>query len=253
MIRPFKKQNNTLPFSGELGSSETKRALNKRLFGRIARRYNVLTAGLSLFQDRAWKRQLLFALGPRGEDSVLDVATGTGDIARMIRNNYGVQSVTGLDLSEQMLRIAQTKKVPSVCADMGKLPFEDGHFSIVCGGYALRNAPDLDKMIGQIARVCAPGARVGFLEFTRFESPMVAKIYEYVLLVWGAFWGVILHGNWRIYTYIPASLRQFKTCDELFAIFSAHGFCRFRTLPLFFGAMSLHVAEKPIEQKLKSC
>lgn len=186
-----------------------KRQYVRTLFATIADRYDLITALLSYGQDARWKRRLVAMANVRPGERALDLAAGTGDIA------FGVAArganTIGLDITHRMLQLAAAKSnaVSFVTGDMHSLPFMPASFDLVTTGYGLRNVPDLDAAIGEIARVLKPGGRLLSLDFNRPEHPIVRAAYLAYLTIVGSSLGWILHRDPDTYRYIPASIRRY--------------------------------------------
>ena len=128
---------------------------------------------------------------------------------------------------------------------MTALPFADGSFDVVTTGYGLRNVPDLDAAVAEIARVLRPGGRFASLDFNRPESPLVRLAYlGYLELVGGAL-GWALHGEAAAYRYIPASIRRYPGARGVADRLERAGLREVSVRPLLGGLMSLHVAMRP--------
>jgi ubiquinone/menaquinone biosynthesis methyltransferase len=226
-------------------SPETKRAHVRTLFATIADRYDLITRLLSYGQDRRWKARLIREARITSSDVVLDLACGTGDIA-FLASAAGAGTVFGLDLTHRMLMLASRKggNVPFVAGDMGALPIASASVTLVTTGYGLRNVPDLDVAIGELARVIKPGGRILSLDFNRPESAMVRGAYLGYLTAVGSVLGWALHGDPDTYRYIPASIRRYPGAAGVSARLRAHGFTHVRHVSLLFGLMTLHVAHR---------
>jgi ubiquinone/menaquinone biosynthesis methyltransferase len=226
-------------------SPESKRAHVRSLFATIADRYDFITRVLSYGQDRRWKARLIREARVTSSDVVLDLACGTGDIA-LLAKAAGARRVVGLDLTLRMLVLARNKggDVPYVAGDMGALPITASSVSVVTTGYGLRNVPNLDTAIGELARVVKPGGRVLSLDFNRPESAIVRWGYLAYLSVVGSVLGWALHGDPDTYRYIPASLRRYPGAAGVADRLRAHGFTEVRIIPLLGGLMTLHVAHR---------
>jgi ubiquinone/menaquinone biosynthesis methyltransferase len=226
-------------------SPESKRAHVRGLFATIADRYDVITRVLSYGQDRRWKARLIREARVASSDVVLDLACGTGDIA-LLAKAAGARRVVGLDLTQRMLVLARNKGggVPYVAGDMGALPVAASSVNVVTTGYGLRNVPDLDTAIGELARVVKPGGRVLSLDFNRPESAIVRWGYLAYLSVVGSVLGWALHGDPDTYRYIPASIRRYPGAAGVADRLRAHGFTEVRIIPLLGGLMTLHVAHR---------
>ena len=143
---------------GAIATPDGKRRYVRTLFATIADRYDFITRALSYGQDRRWKRRLVSMASPTPGTSVLDLATGTGDIAAACADRGA--HVVGLDLTQRMIELAHARhgaRVRFLVGDMLALPFPSASFDIVTTGYGLRNVPDLALALGEIQRVLKPG------------------------------------------------------------------------------------------------
>ena len=228
-------------------SPEAKRQHVRRLFATIADRYDLVTRVLSYGMDARWKARLSQAVAPRAGERALDLACGTGDIAYRLAGS-GAQ-VCGLDITPRMLQLARAKTTPARCrwtaGDMTALPFADGSFDVVTTGYGLRNVPDLDAAVAEIARVLRPGGRFASLDFNRPESPLVRAAYLGYLELVGGTLGWALHGEAAAYRYIPASIRRYPGARGVADRLERAGLRDVSVRPLLGGLMSLHVAARP--------
>lgn len=234
-------------------SPDTKRRYVRRLFSTIADRYDLITTLLSYGQDSRWKQKLVSMANVRDGDHALDLACGTGDIAFAIAAR-GARTV-GLDITMRMLELADAKtagatsgdagKINFLAGDMSSLPFAAEAFDLVTTGYGLRNVPDLTNAIAEIARVLRPGGRFLSLDFNRPQSALVRTAYLGYLTVVGATLGWVLHRDPDTYRYIPASIRRYPGAHGVARLLRTQGFSNVRVVPLLFGLMSLHLAERP--------
>jgi len=223
-------------------SPERKRAHNRALFTTIADRYDLITAVLSYGQDARWKRTLIEMAHVRPGERGLDLACGTGDLA-FAAASRGAR-VVGLDLTHRMLQLAAQKSRAAefVTGDMTSLPFASQTFDLVTTGYGLRNVPDLNLAIDEIARVLRPGGRLLSLDFNRPQPALVRAAYLAYLTVVGAALGWLLHRDPETYRYIPESIRRYPGAAGVAALLTARGFTGVRVVPLLFGLMTLHIA-----------
>lgn len=225
-------------------SPERKRAHNRALFSTIADRYDLITAVLSYGQDARWKRILIERARLQRGERVLDLACGTGDIA-FAAAATGAR-VVGLDLTHRMLQLAAQKSGAArlITGDMASLPFRSQAFDVVTTGYGLRNVPDLTLAIDEIARVLRPGGRLLSLDFNRPQPALIRGAYLAYLTAVGATLGWILHRDPDTYRYIPASIRRYPGASGVAALLTARGFTSVSVVPLLFGLMTLHLAER---------
>jgi demethylmenaquinone methyltransferase / 2-methoxy-6-polyprenyl-1,4-benzoquinol methylase len=217
------------------------------LFSRIADRYDLITVVLSYGLDRGWKRRLVGRIGLKRGTRLLDVATGTGDLAALASARGAF--VVGLDITWRMLELAAAKTpVPSpgfVRGDMLALPFPDASFDVVTTGYGVRNAPDLGRALDEIARVVRPGGQFLSLDFDRPEKVMLRAPYLAYLTCVGSLLGLLLHRDPDTYRYIPASLRGYPGSRRVAVMLRDRGFSRVDVIPMLGGLMAVHHALKP--------
>jgi demethylmenaquinone methyltransferase/2-methoxy-6-polyprenyl-1,4-benzoquinol methylase len=176
---------------------------------------------------------------------VLDLAAGTGDFSLMVRQSYPGARAVAVDLTERMLQLAHDRGVEhAVCGDAGLLPFADSSFDCVFVGYGLRNFPHLETAVREIARVTKPGGQFVSLDFFLPANPALRHVYLGYLYAQGAFWGTVLHGRPRVYTYIPDSLRSFVSIDDFSSLLEKKGYARVNARRYIMGGIGLHWAKK---------
>jgi demethylmenaquinone methyltransferase/2-methoxy-6-polyprenyl-1,4-benzoquinol methylase len=234
-----------LTLRSSLSTPEGKRRYVRRLFATIADRYDFITTFLSYGQDRRWKARLIALAELQSGDRVLDLACGTGDLvfAAAPRVRFGV----GLDVTHRMLQLAASKRprnVALVTGDMMALPFGGARFDVVTTGYGLRNVPDLQQTVREIARVLAPGGRLLSLDFNRPDNLLVRAAYLAYLTVVGSVLGMVLHGDPDTYRYIPESIRQYPGARGVARLLEAEGMVAVRVVPVLGGLMAIHLARK---------
>jgi len=160
------------------------------------------------------------------------------------RHCQGAISVA-CDLTERMLILARQRGVEdAVCADAGGLPFRDGSFDCVFIGYGLRNFRNLAAAVHEIERVTRPGGLLVSLDFFLPANRLLRRAYLAYLYAQGFFWGLVLHGRPRTYTYIPDSLRSFVSIDEFSSLLRRTGYARVDTRGFLCGGIGLHWAAK---------
>jgi demethylmenaquinone methyltransferase/2-methoxy-6-polyprenyl-1,4-benzoquinol methylase len=236
-----------------IATPQGKRRYVRTLFATIADRYDFITVALSFGQDRRWKQRMVNLARPGAATRVLDLATGTGDLA-LAAANRGAQ-VVGLDITPRMIELAiakQQKSLPDpahpahpalfLVGDMLALPFPAGSFEIVTTGYGLRNVPDLTVAIGEIRRVLVPGGQLLSLDFNRPSNAVVRAVYLAYLTVVGAALGWVLHRDPDTYRYIPASIRQYPGAEGVARMLSNGGFSNVGVFPVLGGLMTIHHA-----------
>jgi ubiquinone/menaquinone biosynthesis methyltransferase len=223
---------------------QTKRHYVRTLFATIADRYDLITAVLSYGQDAKWKKKLVALADVRPGERALDLAAGTGDIA------FGVAArgatTIGLDITHRMLQLARAKSDAAalVTGDMMHLPFQTASFTLVTTGYGLRNVPDLPAAIDEIARVLGPGGRLLSLDFNKPENGVVRTAYLAYLTIVGSALGWLLHRDPDTYRYIPESIKRYAGARGVADMLASRGFDHVTMIPLLFGLMSLHIAQR---------
>lgn len=238
-----------VPLRTALGSPGSKATYVRRLFATIADRYDLITVLLSFGLDSGWKRRLVSMAEPLAGRRVLDLATGTGDIAFQAAAR-GARA-TGLDITQRMVEIAHLRasrlggQARFLVGDMMALPFPDAHFDVVTTGYGLRNVPVLDGALREIVRVLRPGGVLLSLDFNRPSNRLVRGVYLGYLTVVGSALGFVLHRDPDTYRYIPESIRRYPGASAVARLMRAGGFATAEWLPVLGGLMALHIARKP--------
>jgi demethylmenaquinone methyltransferase/2-methoxy-6-polyprenyl-1,4-benzoquinol methylase len=217
----------------------------RAMFSTVAPRYDFITRTFSYGMDRRWKRTGLDRAQLPERPVVLDLAAGTGDFSLMVRQRYPGSRAVAVDITERMLQLARGRGVQhTVCGDAGLLPFADHSFDCVIVGYGLRNFPNLGVAVREIERVTRPGGWLVSLDFFLPANALLRPLYLAYLYAQGAFWGLLLHGRPRIYTYIPDSLRSFVSIEDFSSLLHRTGYHRVDTRRYILGGIGLHWAVK---------
>ena len=244
-----------MPESGAAGATHARAAASgtleepqvRAMFDRIARVYDgmnsVMTAGL----HHQWRRRAvdLAEVGPGA--SVLDVATGTGDLAIEAAGRVGpTGSVIGSDFSEEMLAGARRKpaaaSIPFEWGNALELPYETDRFDAATVGFGARNFSDLDRGLQEMVRVVRPGGRVVVLEITTPTKPPLSTFYE----AWFDRLVPLLGRFDEAYAYLPASVKRFPGPHELAARMDRAGLDQIRYVLTAGGIIAIHVGRKPV-------
>jgi demethylmenaquinone methyltransferase/2-methoxy-6-polyprenyl-1,4-benzoquinol methylase len=223
----------------------------RAMFHTIAPRYDFITRIFSYGMDRRWKRDAVRRARLRDGALVLDLACGTGDFTVLARGSAAGVRTVAADLTERMLRLARERGPgEAVCADAARLPFRDGVFDAVFTGYGLRNFRRLDEGLAEICRVTRPGGLLVSLDFFLPANALLRALFLGYLYAQGCFWGLLLHGRPRVYTYIPDSLRAFVSIPGLSRLLGKAGYDSVETRSFVLGGIGLHWAAKhPTDQR----
>lgn len=217
----------------------------RAMFGAIAPRYDFVTRIFSYGMDRRWKRACVAQAALPQNAIVLDLAAGTGDFSNLVIERLPKARALAVDLTEAMLRVARERGAgEAVCADAGSLPFPDASFDCVFVGYGLRNFPNLALALKEIGRVTRPGGAMVSLDFFLPRNPIFRRTYLGYLFLQGAFWGLLLHGRARTYTYIPDSLKSFLSIDNFSVMLAQTGYEKIRARSFILGGIGAHFAVK---------
>lgn len=219
-----------------------------RMFDAIADRYDRLNRLMSFSVDRRWRRKTVGALELEPGDRVLDVATGTADLAlEIVRRAPGVQ-VVGVDPSSGMLEVGQGKvadlgltgRIELVEGDAQELAFGDGSFAASCIAFGIRNVPDRRRALAEMARVTRDGGRIAVLELTEPRRGVVARLARFHVHHVVPRLGALLSGR-EAYRYLQRSIAAFPPVEEFVGMMEAAGIGDVAVHRFAFGACHLFV------------
>jgi demethylmenaquinone methyltransferase/2-methoxy-6-polyprenyl-1,4-benzoquinol methylase len=229
----------------------------RRMFGQIAPWYDRLNHLLSLNIDKRWRKQTarLVPAGPAEDGPILDLCTGTGDLALTYdRSTGGTVPIYGADFCREMLVHATRKaseigadaRIRLVEADAQDLPFPTDTFQLVTIAFGLRNITDPDRGVAEMVRVLRPGGRVAILEFSKPRHWLIGRLYRwyfrYVLPLIGQ---ILCRNKESAYRYLPESVLKFPDYETLAARLRDCGLEKVAFTPLTFGVATLYVGQKP--------
>jgi len=221
------------------------------MFNNIAHRYDFLNHFLSLGIDKLWRKKSIKLLKNRASDSILDIATGTGDFA-LASLKLSPKEVVGIDISTGMLEIGNEKIrkkgleeiIRLLEGDAENLPVEDKSFDAITVGFGVRNFENLEKGLKEMNRVLKEDGTAIILEFSKPEKFPVKQIYKF-------YFKYILPGLGRFfskdnsaYTYLPESVEEFPYGQRLIKILEGCGYKNCRAINLSFGIASIYYCEK---------
>ena len=222
------------------------------MFDGVAPRYDLLNRILSLGLDQSWRRAAIAALELTRGALVLDLATGTGDLALRLARRDPCARIVGLDPSRRMLERCRQKlaaatvleQVDLVLGDARSLPFDDARFDAATMAFGIRNVPDRARALTELERVLKPGGRAAILELTEPRGRIMGRLARFHMRTLVPRLGALLSSA-DAYGYLPQSIVAFPPPDEFAALIEAAGFERAKVTPFTFGVCHLFLAVKP--------
>ena len=229
-----------------------KEAYVESLFSSIAGKYDLLNNVLSMTRHKSWRRYAVSISGLRTGGCALDTCCGTGDFSFDLADKVGTGgTVVGVDFSQPMIELAKEKAeqrgincISFITGNAGKLPFSDNAFDCVTVGFGIRNLADVSAGLKEMTRVVKPGGKVVCLEISKVTSPILSipwKLWFYVLTPYTA---VLFRGRRSAYEYLPQSVKEFMSREELAAEFEKSGLGNVTSRDLMFGAVCIHIGTK---------
>lgn len=223
------------------------------MFDAIAPTYELVNRLTSLGRDAAWRRKAVALVGPTRTDRVLDVACGTGDLARAFAERAGM--VVGLDFAENMLELAAARSGPDSpdvtqawCrGDALRLPFADRTFNMTSCAFGVRNFQDLDAGLAEMKRLLAPAGRAIIVEFAMPKHRIVRWLYRlYFRNVMPRLAAWISRDRTGAYQYLTHSVEAFVDREEMIRRLKRAGFVKVQAHPLTWGVVVVYVAETTV-------
>lgn len=240
----------TTHFGFETVDERAKAERVRGVFDSVAPRYDVMNDLMSLGLHRAWKAYTLMVANAQDGQQVLDVASGTGDLALALARKVGPRGcVVHTDINEAMLRVGRDRLLdagvvlPSLVCDAEALPFADNRFDLITLAFGLRNMTHKDLALAEMARVLKPGGRLLVLEFSRVAEPL-RKAYDLYSFKVLPFLGRVVARDAASYRYLAESIRMHPAQQELKALMKSSGFGHVDYHNMTGGVVALHVGLK---------
>lgn len=217
----------------------------QNMFTQIAKRYDLMNRLMTGGQDVRWRRQVIQLARLNQNSHLLDLGTGTGDLAREALAQFPQAQVIAVDFTLEMMRVGQKRGVLNFSsADALHMPFSDFSFDAVISGFLMRNVIDLQKTLQEQYRVLKNGGRIVILDTTRPRKNILSPlIWLHMHLIIPALGG-LLTGTKEAYRYLPDTTEGFVTAEELAARMAAVGFRKVNYQRFMFGTIAIHWAEK---------
>ncbi len=214
------------------------------MFDEIARTYDALNHGLSLNQDRRWRRRAVQLLSLKSGQRVLDVCCGTGDLMLEMQHQQVHSEISGLDFSVPMLRGAQSKSaLPILAGDALHLPFSNETFDVVTVAFGARNFQDTQRGLEEMTRVLKPHGKILVLEFMRPRALLLQRFFSFFNLLLAPI-GTRVSGHTSAYKYLPQSIGGFYTSDEFAKLLRSCGLKDVRAFDYSLGVATAFIAHK---------
>ena len=223
------------------------------MFDAIAARYDLLNHLLSAGIDRRWRKRAIRSLSLTGRERVLDLCTGTADLAiAAVSAQPAARRVVGVDFAQAMLRVGHGKvlrerlsgRIELLRGDASRIPLRDGVVDAITIGFGIRNVEDTAAACGEMRRVLAPGGRIAILEFAIPSTPGIRTCYLWYFNTVLPMIGRMVSRHSAAYGYLPASVGAFASPDEFVTILRQHGFVDVTAMRLTFGIVVLYTANR---------
>ena len=223
----------------------------REMFDDISPKYDFLNHFLSFGIDRLWRRKLVRILASKKPSFILDVATGTADLA-IAMAALKPQKITGIDISEKMLEVGREKvsakglvhMITLQAGDSEKIPFSDNSFDAITVAFGVRNYENLETGLQEMRRVLRPGGIMLILEFSHPHSFPMKQLYGFYSRFIIPFAGKLISGHSGAYRYLPESVAAFPSGKHFLDIMERTGLKKPEQIPLSMGIASIYSAEK---------
>lgn len=232
-------------------SADSKKEQVATMFDNIAFRYDFLNHLLSMGIDKIWRRRAIRLLKSIPSPRILDIATGTGDLA-LAALKLKPSEIVGLDISKEMLKVAQVKvdkrelssTIKLIHGDSENIPFPDNSFDAITVAFGVRNFENLNRGLSEMSRVLKPGGKVVILEFSNPTQFPVKQIYGFYFKYVLPFWGGLFSKDKAAYTYLPESVRAFPEGKQFELVMVNAKLKPLKSLKQTFGVATIYYGEK---------
>ncbi|MBP8192860.1 MAG: bifunctional demethylmenaquinone methyltransferase/2-methoxy-6-polyprenyl-1,4-benzoquinol methylase UbiE [Chitinophagales bacterium] len=229
-------------------TSESKKQQVATMFNNVAGTYDFLNHFFSVGIDKLWRRKLVKLIGKTNPKMILDVATGTADLA-IAETKLNPTKIIGVDISEKMLDVGREKikSYPSIELQLGdseNLQFTENTFDAVSVSFGVRNFENVPAGLSEMRRVLKPSGKVFILEFSKPGNWLVQKLYYFYFCNVLPFVGNLVSKDARAYTYLPESVRMFPDGQKFVALMQEAGYKNIECKPLTFGISTIYIGEK---------
>lgn len=249
--------NGRWPLPNEAGrSTDPMRTLHERraedigaMFSTIADRYDLMNAIMTGGQDRDWRRRVVDLCHPEPGQRILDLGTGTGELALAFRRTASGLDIWASDVSMEMMSLAQAKSgaapIRFFQADALQLPLQDNHFDVVVSAFLMRNLPDPAAAVQEQVRLLKPGGRLVFLEIVPPEFTWLGSAYKLFMFSVVPRLGRLLSGSATAYSYLPSSTQVYESPFEMLSLLKEAGLRQTAFATCMANTISIHHGRKP--------
>lgn len=241
MVVPYKEKDSS------------KREQIAEMFDNVSPKYDFLNHLLSGGIDFWWRKKAISMLRAEKPQLILDIATGTGDLAVEAVKQLKPEKVIGVDISEGMLAVGREKmkklglenKIELQTGDSEKLQFENNTFDAVIVSFGVRNFENLEKGLTDMCRVTKSGGTCMVMEFSNPKAPVIKQLYNFYNATILPFIGRLVSNDSSAYSYLPESVKAFPEGENFLKVFEKAGFSQTKCIPLTFGVCSIYIGKKP--------
>jgi demethylmenaquinone methyltransferase/2-methoxy-6-polyprenyl-1,4-benzoquinol methylase len=241
MVVPYKEKDSS------------KREQIAEMFDNVSPKYDFLNHLLSGGIDFWWRKKAISMLRAEKPQLILDIATGTGDLAIEAVKQLIPKKVIGVDISEGMLSFGREKmkklglesKIELQMGDSENLQFENNTFDAVIVSFGVRNFENLEKGLTDMCRVTKSGGKCMVMEFSNPKTPVIKQLYNFYNATILPFIGKLVSNDSSAYSYLPESVKAFPEGENFLKVFEKAGFRHTKCIPLTFGVCSIYLGKKP--------
>jgi len=241
MVVPYKEKDSS------------KREQIAEMFDKVSQKYDFWNHLLRGGIDFWWRKKAISLLRAEKPQLILDIATGTGDLAVEAVKQLKPEKVIGVDISEGMLSFGREKmkklglenKIELQMGDSEKLQFENNTFDAVIVSFGVRNFENLEKGLTNMCRVTKSGGTCMVMEFSNPKTPIIKQLYNFYNATILPFIGRLVSKDSSAYSYLPESVKAFPEGENFLRVFEKAGFSQTKCIPLTFGVCSIYVGKKP--------
>ena len=232
---------------------EAKRIQVRRMFNNIAPYYDKICHILSFNIDRHWRKQLVNLITEKKPTHIVDIATGTGDVAISLAKNIPTSQIVGIDLSEEMLKVAQQKierlgvksNIRLLCEDAENLSLLSNSFDVVTISFGIRNFENIDKGLSEFYRILREGGSLFVMEFSTPKHKVFNILYRFYSKQILPVIGRAISKDNKAYSYLPESIVEFYQEDEFIRLLQNIGFDNCSAISLSSGIAHIYTGIKP--------